>query len=160
MSITVKLSDYERALNQLNNIPAKQARIFEAALASLKQQRDEAREALEEREADVHARIRAGYDRTVADSWRAKVAEVERERDEARAELTKESECADNAIEWQRRYYEAQSTVMQLRADVRNLVKALRGYHRAADSWPYARWSAEMHAAEAVLESVGMAGRK
>ena len=43
MSITVKLSDYERALNQLNNIPAKQARIFEAALASLKQQRDEAR---------------------------------------------------------------------------------------------------------------------
>jgi chemotaxis protein histidine kinase CheA len=43
VSINVKLSDYERALNQLNNIPAKQARIFEAALASLKHQRDEAR---------------------------------------------------------------------------------------------------------------------
>ena len=32
---------------------------------------------LEEREADMHARIRAGYDATIADSWRAKVAEVE-----------------------------------------------------------------------------------
>ena len=32
------------------------------------------RAAAEEREADMHARIRAGYDKTVADAWRAEVA--------------------------------------------------------------------------------------
>ena len=47
MSITVKLSDYERALNQLNELPLKQARIFSVALASLRQQRDEARAEVE-----------------------------------------------------------------------------------------------------------------
>ena len=31
----------------------------------------------EEREADMHSRVRAGYDATIADCWRAKVAEVE-----------------------------------------------------------------------------------
>jgi hypothetical protein len=31
--------------------------------------------AIEEREEDMHARIRAGYDKTIADSWRAKAAE-------------------------------------------------------------------------------------
>lgn len=54
-----------------------------AALDEIERLRGE----LDEREADMHARIRAGYDRTVADSWRAKVGEVERERDEARAEV-------------------------------------------------------------------------
>ena len=33
-------------------------------------------EALEERECDMHARIRAGYDKTVADAWRAEVAKL------------------------------------------------------------------------------------
>ena len=33
---------------------------------------------LEEREADMHARIRAGYDRCVTDAWRAKLTEVEK----------------------------------------------------------------------------------
>ena len=47
MSMTVKLSDYERALNQLNELPLKQARIFSVALASLRQQRDEARAEVE-----------------------------------------------------------------------------------------------------------------
>ncbi len=44
--------------------------------------------AQEETEHAMHLRIRAGYDKTIADSWRAKVAEVERERDEARAALS------------------------------------------------------------------------
>jgi hypothetical protein len=48
----------------------------------------------EETEHAMHLRIRAGYDKTIADSWRAKVAEVERERDEARAEV--ESKTAQN----------------------------------------------------------------
>ena len=59
----------------------------DAAIATLTRERDEARAKLDEREGDMHLRIRAGYDKTVADSWRAKVAEVERERDEARAEV-------------------------------------------------------------------------
>jgi uncharacterized protein YqgV (UPF0045/DUF77 family) len=50
---------------------------------------DEAREALEEQEADMHARIRAGYDRTVADAWRKKVEEVENERNALRSEVDK-----------------------------------------------------------------------
>lgn len=41
----------------------------------------------EESEHAMHLRIRAGYDKAVADSWRAKVSEVERERDIARAEV-------------------------------------------------------------------------
>jgi uncharacterized coiled-coil DUF342 family protein len=45
------------------------------------------RDLQEETEHQMHLRIRAGYDKTIADSWRAKVAEVEAERDEARAEV-------------------------------------------------------------------------
>ena len=41
----------------------------------------------EETEHAMHLRIRAGYDKTIADCWRAKVADVEKERDEARAEI-------------------------------------------------------------------------
>lgn len=48
------------------------------AVRLLVNERDEAVEALEEREGDMHTRIRAGYDRTIADVWRAKVAEAER----------------------------------------------------------------------------------
>lgn len=51
----------------------------------MRRQRDEALDRLNEREADMHARIRAGYDATIADAWRAKVAEVEAERDKAQA---------------------------------------------------------------------------
>jgi predicted RNase H-like nuclease (RuvC/YqgF family) len=40
-------------------------------------------ERCEETEHQMHLRVRASYDKTIADSWRAKVAEVERERDEA-----------------------------------------------------------------------------
>lgn len=52
--------------------------------------------ALEEREADMHARIRAGYDKTVADLWRAKLAEVEAQRDTLRAER----EADEQRIAW------------------------------------------------------------
>ena len=40
-----------------------------------------------ESEYAMHARIRADYDKTVADSWRAHSAKLESERDEARAEV-------------------------------------------------------------------------
>jgi hypothetical protein len=42
---------------------------------------------LSESEYAMHARIRADYDKTVADAWRAALTKVERERDEARAEI-------------------------------------------------------------------------
>lgn len=54
---------------------------------------------LEEREADIHARIRAGYDQTVADCWRAKVAELEAENERLRrieARVAKLRRCPDS----------------------------------------------------------------
>lgn len=47
-----------------------------AELDAVRAERDEALKAAEEREGDMHARVRAGYDRAIADAWRAKVAEV------------------------------------------------------------------------------------
>ena len=44
------------------------------------------RDALEEKEVDMHLRIRRGYDKTVSDAWKAWAAKIEKERDEARAE--------------------------------------------------------------------------
>ena len=50
------------------------------AVARVVRERDEARAALEETEHQMHLRIRAGYDKTIADSWRKKVEEVEDQR--------------------------------------------------------------------------------
>jgi cell division protein ZapA (FtsZ GTPase activity inhibitor) len=69
-------------------------------------ERDEARaeverlkEALEDAAGDMHQRIRAGYDKTIADCWRAKVAEVEKQRDDAyRRGAEAMREAAANAI--------------------------------------------------------------
>lgn len=65
------------------------------AVARVVRERDEARASAEESEHQMHLRIRAGYDKTIADSWRAKVAEVEQERDEARAEVERLRERND-----------------------------------------------------------------
>lgn len=67
------------------------------------------REALDEREGDMHMRIRQGYDKTVADCWRAKVAEVERERDEAREEVEHFKAGQDGAF----RHIEAQEAKVE-----------------------------------------------
>jgi hypothetical protein len=53
--------------------------------ARLRSEVERLRTALDEREADMHVRIRGKYDKTIADAWRAKVAEVEAQRDAARA---------------------------------------------------------------------------
>ncbi|HUX15402.1 MAG TPA: hypothetical protein VMW52_02960 [Phycisphaerae bacterium] len=57
--------------------------------ARLRAEAERLRKALEEREHDMHMRIRLGYDKTVADSWRAENArlraEVERLRGESAA---------------------------------------------------------------------------
>jgi hypothetical protein len=54
---------------------------------AIRRERDELRERLEEREVDMHARIRAGYDSTIAHAWRAALAKVEAERDKALSDL-------------------------------------------------------------------------
>lgn len=72
------------ALDELERLRAERAALLAAA---------------EERDCDMHARIRAGYDATIADSWRAKVAEVEVERDDARAEVERLRGDRDEAFD-------------------------------------------------------------
>ena len=62
----------------------------ERAAALIRELRDQVAvltAAQEESEHQMHMRIRSGYDKTIADAWRAKVAEVEAERDEAQADV-------------------------------------------------------------------------
>ena len=59
------------------------------AVARVVRERDEARAALEETEHQMHLRIRAGYDKTIADSWRKKVEEVEDQRNANAREIDK-----------------------------------------------------------------------
>lgn len=54
---------------------------------AMRRERDALRERLEEREADMHARVRAEYDATIAGSWRIALARVEAERRQLRARL-------------------------------------------------------------------------
>ena len=86
------------------------------AVRLLVNERDEAVEALEEREGDMHTRIRAGYDKTIADSWRAKVAEVERERDAARSQVKA----------WQSEELSRRTERDEARAEAARLREALR----------------------------------
>ena len=100
---TVKLSAYERAVNLLNELTPKQDRIICAALGGLREERDEARAEAARRLDELNA-VQArstlqlrGVERE-RDEWRAKwealeieragcCAQMEQERDEARAEL-------------------------------------------------------------------------
>jgi hypothetical protein len=56
----------------------------------------------EETEHAMHMRVRAGYDKTIADAWRAKVAEVERERDALRAQNEHMASALEDAIKIQK----------------------------------------------------------
>lgn len=71
------------------NVTQSATRLSLAMAEDLLAMLDEAREALEESEADMHSRIRAGYDRTIADAWRKKVEEVEGQRNALRSEVDK-----------------------------------------------------------------------
>lgn len=59
----------------------------EAQLAATLRERDALAAKLDEREGDMHARIRAEYDRTIADAWRAANARMADERDTLAAAL-------------------------------------------------------------------------
>jgi len=50
-------------------------------VVNLERKVEELEAALEETEHDMHMRIRASYDKTIADSWKAALAKVEAERD-------------------------------------------------------------------------------
>jgi len=56
------------------------------------------RGAPDEKEGDMHLRIRRGYDKTVADTWRAYAAKIEKERDEAKAEVERLTAERGNAV--------------------------------------------------------------
>ena len=74
-----------RAIVALRNATAAIAAAVEelgdarAEIASAREQLDRLRSAVDEREGDMHMRIRAGYDKTVADAWRAAVAKRDAE---------------------------------------------------------------------------------
>jgi len=72
---------------------------------------------VEEREADMHVRIRADYDRTVADSWRAEVAKVERGRDALVAILAKLFGWDDDSS-FLHAFTHVENAVLNLRADL------------------------------------------
>jgi DNA repair exonuclease SbcCD ATPase subunit len=114
------LAEYERIIGQksFNEVAAEMSR--------LTKERDEARAALEEREGDMHVRIREGYDRTVADSWRAHCAKIEAERDEARAALEWQAAATKARSESQERLAqevkEAREEITALRTELRKQV--------------------------------------
>ncbi len=66
-----------------------------AALRAAHEENARLREALEEREGDMHLRIRAGYDKTVADSWRQENTRLR----EALGELVAAMERYENEAE-------------------------------------------------------------
>ena len=67
--------------------------------ADLLQHYEQLRAAQEESEHQMHMRIRSGYDKTIADSWRAHAAKIEAERDEAKAERDKaQAALIDSAL--------------------------------------------------------------
>ena len=66
-----------------------------SALRAAQEENARLREALEEREGDMHLRIRAGYDKTVADSWRQENTRLR----EALGELVAAMERYENEAE-------------------------------------------------------------
>jgi chromosome segregation ATPase len=101
--------------------PADVDSVAERAAAEIRDLRDQVADLLaaqEESEHSMHLRIRSGYDKTIADCWRAKVAEVEAERDEARDE------------------------VHRLRAGLASLLEASRPALRVLDKLGVDEWSA------------------
>jgi uncharacterized coiled-coil DUF342 family protein len=84
--------------------PADVDEVAERAAALIRELRDQVSDLqaeAEESEHQMHLRVRAGYDKTIADCWRAKVAEVEAERDGAKAEAER---MRDERDYWERRF--------------------------------------------------------
>lgn len=84
--------------------PADVDEVADRAAVLIRELRDQVNDlqaAAEESEHQMHLRVRAGYDKTIADCWRAKVAEVESERDGAKAEAER---MRDERDYWERRF--------------------------------------------------------
>lgn len=90
------------------------------------------RAAAEEREADMHARIRAGYDKTVADAWRAEVAKRDAEIARLTAELAAAREAAqrdrDVAQAMAKAAHEAEEQLAAARAVPAEVEAAIDGF--------------------------------
>jgi len=81
-----QIAEVERLQREHEEARAEVERL-RAEVATLTRERDEARLAAEQAEALTHAQVRAGYDRGIADLWRAALEKMTAERDEARAIL-------------------------------------------------------------------------
>lgn len=131
-----------------------------ANVVKLTDERDAAIARAEERESDMHNRIRAGYDKTVADAWRAEVARVtaraesaERERDEAVATFNDASRLRS---EIQQARITAENERDELKTLHASAIKMSNGY---AEQWWEARGerdalAARIEAVTAVLTAV------
>ena len=92
------------------------------AVRLLVEERDALAARLDEREGDMHARIRAEYDRTIADTWRAANARIADERDEARAQLAALHEARSRLLA----LFDADSDEDPLRDDLHRELAGLR----------------------------------
>jgi hypothetical protein len=76
--------------------------VAERAAVLIRELRDQVADlqaAAEESEHQMHLRIRSGYDKTIADCWRAKVAEVEAEGDALKARVASMMESMSMSCE-------------------------------------------------------------
>lgn len=108
-----------------------------ADLARMTNERDEAL-------ATTHMEVRAGYDRTVADTWRAHVGKVERQRDllrgivdQAVARVVESKRTSSECIV---RLREREDAEARLRADIEELCATSDGggFDTVEDRWPEA----------------------
>lgn len=78
---------------------------------SLRKLASEMESSLQEREFDVHIRVRKSYDKTIADAWRAKVAELEADRDRWKRQ----------SDDWQKRGWEFGRRVDEMKSELEAL---------------------------------------
>jgi hypothetical protein len=86
---TEDLDAFEKLSNYALPSPTAQATVnhqCRVAVPGLVAEIRRLRDALDEKEGDMHLRIRRDYDKTVSDAWKAWAAKIEKERDEARVE--------------------------------------------------------------------------
>lgn len=105
---------------------------LERNYAALLQHYEQLRAAQEESEHQMHMRIRSGYDKTIADSWRAHAAKIEAERDAAKAERDKAQAALIDSALIQAKLLEERD---EARAEVEHLRRWLNETRAEAEAW-------------------------
>ena len=112
--------------------PANVDGVAERAAVLIRELRDQVSDlqaAAEESEHQIHLRVRAGYDATIADCWRAKVAEVEAERDVARAKVSRREREHDALVETAQKALENVAAERdEARAETQQLIELNRSH--------------------------------